>query len=608
MKTLKKFILGIFTLLITLPAFAQWHSQILVTESGKAAMVYITKSKLKLNVFEIDVRVEWVNENLKKIDDYSSKLVLDKDDIEIKQANAYITCESFDLTNRIYFNKSKTFKFRVSENYDGGMPKVILPFEYAMGEDTETTKFLLKQPNLLKISYTIFKNQIIRLPKLTINYNSLTDKNFNNSIDANEQVKLNFSISNNGKGKAQNVKLKIKENNLMKGLNFAPQYDIGDINAGETKRIAIPVKASKTLKSSHARFTINVYENYGLKIPTITKEINTNAIAPPTLSWLTPTEDFTNSQIKSYPISLCANSKSEITNVWVYANDILQSNTRGFKYKNKNLCNYAIERNIILKEGNNTIKVIVENVGGRTVSKIKTINFSDIIVVDSNRYALVIGNGDYEKTSKLKNPVNDAIAMSIALRQVGFTVMEYTNVSRAEMIKAAREFGILLDKNKGTGLLYYAGHGLQVNSENYLIPTNADIQKEQDVELEAVSLKRFLGEMENADNNMNIVILDACRDNPYAQNFRSTGNNGLAQTKAPNGTYIAYATAPGSVAIDGNGENGLYTEELLKAIRTPGLKIEDVFKKVRNNVYKRSEKIQTPWDNSSIFIDFYFVK
>jgi uncharacterized caspase-like protein len=127
-----------------------------------------------------------------------------------------------------------------------------------------------------------------------------------------------------------------------------------------------------------------------------------------------------------------------------------------------------------------------------------------------------------------------------------------------------------------------------------------------DVELESVNLKRLLGEMEYAQNDLNIVILDACRNNPFARSFRSGGGQGLAPQQVPTGTYIAYATAPGSVASDGSEKNGLYTQELLKALQKPGLKIEDVFKEVRRNVVQISEKKQTPWDNSSILGDFYF--
>jgi uncharacterized caspase-like protein len=177
------------------------------------------------------------------------------------------------------------------------------------------------------------------------------------------------------------------------------------------------------------------------------------------------------------------------------------------------------------------------------------------------------------------------------------------------MKKHIRAFGNKLAANKGVGLFFYAGHGMQVNGENYLIPVNAQIEKEQDVELESVNLKRVLGEMEYAKNELNIIILDACRNNPFKRSFsRSVGGQGLAKTDAPVGTYIAYATSPDNVASDGPGRNGLFTEQLLLALRKPGLPIEGVFKEVRRNVLAKSQSKQLPWDNSAILGDFYFNK
>ena len=243
-----------------------------------------------------------------------------------------------------------------------------------------------------------------------------------------------------------------------------------------------------------------------------------------------------------------------------------------------------------------------------------TISFQDSntsIICNENknekRLALVIGNSEYSK-SPLKNSTNDANAMATELKKLGFEVMLFTDISQVEMKKQIRNFGDKLAIDKGIGLFYYAGHGLQVNGENYLIPVDANIEKEQDVEFEALNLNRVMGELDNAQNTMNIVILDACRNNPFSKSTRSVSVLGLAPTTAPQGTYIAYSTAPGATAADGIGSNGLYTEELLKTMNKPGMKIEDVFKQVRKNVYEKSNKSQVPWENSSIFGDFYFAK
>lgn len=193
------------------------------------------------------------------------------------------------------------------------------------------------------------------------------------------------------------------------------------------------------------------------------------------------------------------------------------------------------------------------------------------------RTALVIGNGAYTNAPPLKNPPNDARDMAATLKTLGFDVISAIDINQRGMKRLIREFGQKL-KGGGSGLFYYAGHGVQSKGRNYLIPIDADIQSEAEIEDSGVDLNLVLNSMDEAQNGLNLVILDACRDNPFARRFRSAG---LAQIDAPTGTLIAYATAPNSVASDGVGKNGLYTQELLKNIQTTGLRIEEVFKQVR---------------------------
>ncbi len=220
------------------------------------------------------------------------------------------------------------------------------------------------------------------------------------------------------------------------------------------------------------------------------------------------------------------------------------------------------------------------------------------------RVALVIGNATYAE-SPLRNPVNDARAIAKALRECGFEVSEGFNQSREQMLRAIETFRAQLTPSS-IALFYFAGHGMQINEENFLIPVDARIQRELDVEIEGVKLARILNGMNDARSRVNLVILDACRNNPFARSFRS-GAKGLSDVVAPSGTLIAYATAPRQTASDGSGDNGLYTEELLSAIRTPGLLVEQVFKRVRERVEAKSAGAQTPWENSSLKGDFYFV-
>ncbi|HKO63555.1 MAG TPA: caspase family protein, partial [Pyrinomonadaceae bacterium] len=220
------------------------------------------------------------------------------------------------------------------------------------------------------------------------------------------------------------------------------------------------------------------------------------------------------------------------------------------------------------------------------------------------RIALVIGNGAYTNAPGLKNPPNDARDMAANLASLGFEVARGVNVNQREMKRLIREFGQKL-KAGGHGLFYYAGHGVQARGRNFIIPVDAEILSEADVEDSGVDVGLVLNYMDDAQNGLNIVILDACRNNPFARSFRSA-SDGLAQVDAPTGTLIAYATAPGKVAADGAGENGLYTSELLKAMKLPGLSATDMFMQVRAEVMKRTGNKQVPWEASSLIGTFYF--
>jgi tetratricopeptide (TPR) repeat protein len=220
------------------------------------------------------------------------------------------------------------------------------------------------------------------------------------------------------------------------------------------------------------------------------------------------------------------------------------------------------------------------------------------------RLALVIGNGAYGNAPPLKNPPNDARDMAARLKVFGFEVTTGINLNQREMKRLIRGFGSTL-RAGGAGLFYYAGHGVQSKGHNYLIPIDADIQSEAEVEDFGVDVNLVLNFMDEAQNGLNIVILDACRDNPFGRSFRSA-SNGLAQVDAPTGTLIAYATAPGRVASDGSGQNGLYTSELLKQMSVAGLSATEMFMRVRAEVMKQTGNKQVPWEASSLVGVFYF--
>ena len=221
------------------------------------------------------------------------------------------------------------------------------------------------------------------------------------------------------------------------------------------------------------------------------------------------------------------------------------------------------------------------------------------------RIALVIGNSSY-KDSPLKNPVNDATDMANKLESLGFKVKRLLNANQLDMKRAIRQFGIDLKKG-GVGLFYYAGHGMQVKGNNYLIPVGVDIMAEDEVEDQAVDASLVLRKMQSAENRLNIVLLDACRNNPFARSFRSV-ERGLAQMDAPSGTMIAYATAPGMTAADGDGRNGVFTKNLLNALEKSGsLELSQLMKQVGKGVQDETKKGQVPWVSSSVTGDFYFI-
>ena len=231
--------------------------------------------------------------------------------------------------------------------------------------------------------------------------------------------------------------------------------------------------------------------------------------------------------------------------------------------------------------------------------------FFAILPAEAKRVALVIGNSKYQHTTVLPNPVNDAKLMETALRDAGFEVTLVLDADKDTMGRALLEFGRTLRKGVDASMFYYAGHGVQVGGENYLVPTNATLESEDEVDLQTLPVNSFLRTMESAKSPVNIVVLDACRNNPFSRAFRGT-SGGLAPVNAPRGSYIAYATAPGAVAADGEGGNSPYTIALASILSTPGLKLEDVFKKTREKVLASTNEKQVPWETSSITGDFYF--
>jgi hypothetical protein len=229
------------------------------------------------------------------------------------------------------------------------------------------------------------------------------------------------------------------------------------------------------------------------------------------------------------------------------------------------------------------------------------------------RVALVIGNGAYTHASALANPGNDASDMAEALKSAGVQVILGIDLDKRAFDAKVRDFSKAV-ASADTGILFYAGHGLQVGSRNFLIPVDAQLQSERDLEFETVSLDFVMRQMEiDREGKTNLVFLDACRDNPLARSLaramgaRSAGiGRGLAEVAAGVGTFVAYATKPGEVALDGQGRNSPFTSALAKAVKTPGRGLTAIMIDVRKDVLAATGGKQVPWDHSALTGDFFF--
>jgi hypothetical protein len=220
--------------------------------------------------------------------------------------------------------------------------------------------------------------------------------------------------------------------------------------------------------------------------------------------------------------------------------------------------------------------------------------------------ALVIGNAAYAEVSPLTNPKNDADDIAAILAKRDFTVIKKTDCTHKELDLALKEFRTEL-KDSDVGLFFFAGHGMQIEGENYLAAVDADADTEIDAKHSSLPLNRVIETMEKSATATNIIILDACRDNPFERAWhRSASLRGLAPVYAPRGTIIAYATSPGQIASDGAGRNGAYTAALLKHIDTPDCSLESMFKRVRNTLSAATNGKQVSWEHTSLAGDFFF--
>ena len=216
------------------------------------------------------------------------------------------------------------------------------------------------------------------------------------------------------------------------------------------------------------------------------------------------------------------------------------------------------------------------------------------------RSALVIGNAGYS-FGPLANPTHDATDMAAALRGAGFEVLLKTDATQRDMVESIRTFGDMLKRKGGVGLFFFSGHGVQANGENYIVPLDAVGTGDSEFKRSAVSAGQIVDAMAAARNGLNMIVLDACRTNPFTHTTQ-----GLSRIDTNASLFVSYATSPGSVALDGAGRNSPYTENLVRAIGVPDIPLEQTFKRTLKGVYQETQGHQTPWISSSFFGDFYF--
>jgi len=248
---------------------------------------------------------------------------------------------------------------------------------------------------------------------------------------------------------------------------------------------------------------------------------------------------------------------------------------------------------------------------------------STAYAVSDERYALVIGNSQYQHATKLSNPTNDSADIKQVLDNLFFETTLLQNASNSQINEAINKFLEKLKNNRNSvGLFYYAGHGIQIKGENYLIAVDTDPDNQTDIGQQSFNISKLLNGMRKTKNTTNIIILDACRDNPFnnknqqvASTNQSRGlvrksisdaSSGLSKLDAPSNTIIAFATAPGRVAQDGKERNSPYTKKLIESMQRSGININEVFRQVREEVLEITDGEQIPWETSSLVNDFYF--
>lgn len=350
--------------------------------------------------------------------------------------------------------------------------------------------------------------------------------------------------------------------------------------------------------------------SYGLNVRAVKPSRPTPtpvADSAPTLTFDSPVA----SAQSTYKLRVKVNSSSAITNTKVLVNGQAE---RGVTPVKNDGAQFVISKSLTLKEGNNTILVEVTNAAG-TASMNTVVNYTksvsnNVVVVPSNQQkciALVIGNSNYAKATSLTNPANDAKDVASKLKSLGFTVIEREDLGLRQFNEAVSDFGTKAAQYD-VALFYYAGHAIENEGVNYLIPVDATLEKRVDLPYQCVNAQYVLDNLEESQSKANIIILDACRNNPIERGWSRSLSGGLAQMIAPTGTFFMFSTSPGRTADDGVGRNSPFTQAFLSCLDIPNIQLEIFAKEVIRKVKDNTNNRQIPWSSSSFYGDFYFNK
>lgn len=328
----------------------------------------------------------------------------------------------------------------------------------------------------------------------------------------------------------------------------------------------------------------------------------------PILTWESSIND---TETKTYNLKIGVKSSSKIEEITLFNNGQIFESNRGINAVQNDGYEFVIKKTLNLLDGTNNIKAIVKNsVGSTTIERNITLITHKTPSTSERRIALVIGNANYKGNDKLENPVNDATDIATKLEMLGFHTIKALDQNQQGMEAAMTKFGHEA-VNYDVALFYYAGHGVRVDGVNYLVPIDANLPDETSVKYNCTNANQVLDYMEKAHCKMKIVILDACRNNPFERSWhRGLEQGGLSTMNAPVGTLIAFSTAPGNVAADGkNGQrNSPYTSAILQMLDKPNVSLTDFFQDVLNIVYDNTNGQQTPWTSNSFRGKFYFNK